>query len=129
MLDMPCYLGTRFLITVIHSFSSVLTQLCTRGTLERKCKNILLFIIDSLISSKLLFDHRHSYCVRDISNNPNKPYYFATCGDDCTVKFWDIRKLDNPLLSRKDHSHWVWSVQYNAYHDQLVLSASSDSQV
>ena len=34
-----------------------------------------------------------------------------------------------PLLIRQDHSHWVWSVQFNLFHDQLVLTSSSDSQV
>ena len=27
------------------------------------------------------------------------------------------------------HSHWVWSARYNQFHDQLVLSAGSDSRV
>ncbi|CAI8006312.1 EARP and GARP complex-interacting protein 1 [Geodia barretti] len=48
---------------------------------------------------------------------------------DCRTKFWDARKLTTPLLCRQDHSHWIWSVQYNLFHDQLVLTASSDSQV
>lgn len=74
-------------------------------------------------------DQVHGPCVRGIDYNPNKPHHFASCGDDCTVKFWDSRHLQSPLLTRHDHSHWVWSVQFNLFHDQLVLSASSDSQV
>ena len=67
--------------------------------------------------------------MRGMDFNPNKPYHFASCGDDCSVKFWDSRKLDSPLATRQDHSHWIWSVQYNLFHDQLLLTASSDSQV
>lgn len=26
-------------------------------------------------------------------------------------------------------AHWVWSVRYNGFHDQLVLACSSDSRV
>ncbi|KAI6655018.1 Protein TSSC1 [Oopsacas minuta] len=71
----------------------------------------------------------HSLTTRDVDFNPNKPYHIATGGDDCQVKFWDIRQLTNPLITRKDHTHWVWGVQYNPNHDQLVISCSSDSNV
>ena len=43
---------------------------------------------------------------RDLDFNPNKQYYLATCGDDCRVKFWDIRKPTAPLKVLVDHSHW-----------------------
>lgn len=74
-------------------------------------------------------DRVHEQQVRDIDFNPNKMYHFATCGDDCQVNFWDSRKTSDPLLTREDHTHWVWSVRFNPTHDQLVLSSSSDSQV
>ena len=28
-----------------------------------------------------------------------------------------------------NHSHWIWSVRYNLYHDQLILTCSSDCRV
>ncbi|XP_037084923.1 EARP and GARP complex-interacting protein 1-like [Pollicipes pollicipes] len=67
--------------------------------------------------------------VRDMDFNPNKQYYLATCGDDCRVKFWDIRKPTEPLQVIADHSHWVWTVRFNHFHDQLVLTSSSDWRV
>lgn len=67
--------------------------------------------------------------VRDLDFNPNAQYYFATCGDDFESKFWDIRKLDSPVVSLLNHSHWIWSIRYNQFHDQLVLTCSSDSRV
>jgi WD40 repeat protein len=49
----------------------------------------------------------HNFQVRDLDFNPNKQYYFATCGDDCAVRFWDFR---NPSAALKVlehcHSHW-----------------------
>ncbi|RHY39581.1 hypothetical protein DYB34_004771 [Aphanomyces astaci] len=71
----------------------------------------------------------HFQCTRDIDYNPNKPYYMASGGDDGLVKFWDIRKPKAALLTLPSHSHWVWCVKYNRFHDQLVLSSSSDSSV
>lgn len=74
-------------------------------------------------------DNAHSQVVRGMDHNPNQMYHFATCGDDCCAKFWDARKLEKPLITRQDHSHWVWSVRFNPHYDQLVLTSSSDSQV
>lgn len=74
-------------------------------------------------------ENAHGQLVRDLDFNPNKQYYLVSCGDDCKVKFWDTRKTTEALKVLSQHSHWVWSVKYNHFHDQLVLSSSSDSRV
>jgi len=71
----------------------------------------------------------HPPCVRDIDYNPNKPHHIVTGGDDYMVCFWDLRKCNQPLQQLDHHSHWVWSVKYNRFHDQLVLSGSTDGAV
>ncbi|XP_054167172.1 EARP-interacting protein homolog [Oppia nitens] len=71
----------------------------------------------------------HSQLVRDLDFNPNAQYYLSSCGDDCETRFWDVRNTSAPVLSVTNHSHWVWSVRYNLFHDQLVLTSSSDSRV
>ena len=50
--------------------------------------------------------HAHSHTVRDVGYNPNKPRTVATCGDDCLVKFWDLRKASEPVKRLSGHSHW-----------------------
>merc|ERR1711874_90141 len=67
--------------------------------------------------------------VRSLDFNPNKQYYLATGGDDGVTSVWDTRDTGQPLVTSRDHSHWVWSVRYNTFHDQLLLSSSSDSHV
>ncbi|GAU99044.1 hypothetical protein RvY_10099 [Ramazzottius varieornatus] len=74
-------------------------------------------------------DNPHGYMTRQLDFNQNKPYDVATCGDDCTVKLWDTRNTSSSLRVLADHSHWVWCVKYNPFHDQLILSSSSDSRV
>lgn len=48
----------------------------------------------------------HKFQVRDVDFNPNKQYYMATCGDDCAVRFWDVRNQKDPLKDIRAHSHW-----------------------
>jgi WD40 repeat protein len=67
--------------------------------------------------------------VRTVDFNPNKPYSLATGGDDGCIKFWDTRSCNEPLKILEQHTHWVWSVRYNHFHDQLLLSSGSDSKV
>ncbi|KAF8939082.1 WD40-repeat-containing domain protein [Dissophora ornata] len=65
-----------------------------------------------------------------IDYNPNRPFQIATGGDDCKVRIWDVRDpTAGPIMTIQDHTHWVWSVAYNKFHDQLVLTSSSDCQV
>ena len=80
-----------------------------------------------IILQPAIFD---SFNFRSIDFNPNKQYQLATAGDDGAVRFWDIRQAANgPVAARTgDHSHWIWSVRYNAFHDQLILTSSSDGK-
>ena len=71
----------------------------------------------------------HNGSVRDIDFNPNAQYVLASAGDDCESRFWDIRNPSRPSVSLRSHSHWIWSIRFNQFHDQLVLTASSDSHV
>ncbi|KAH0950571.1 hypothetical protein HN011_004894 [Eciton burchellii] len=71
----------------------------------------------------------HSQIIRDLDFNANRQYFLSTCGDDGYMKFWDVRLPTEPVLSRMEHSHWVWNIRINRFHDQLVLTSSSDSRV
>ena len=71
----------------------------------------------------------HGLSARDVDFNPNKPYCFLSCGDDGKIKFWDFRKTASPMKVLSGHSHWVTRAKFNPFHDQLVLSGSSDSTV
>ncbi|XP_017842994.2 EARP-interacting protein homolog [Drosophila busckii] len=74
-------------------------------------------------------DDAHGQMVRDLDCNPNKQCHFVTGGDDGYLKVWDCRTVKSPVFERSDHSHWVWSVRFNTFHDQLLLSSSSDCKV
>ena len=50
--------------------------------------------------------HAHKTMVRDVDYNPNKPRFVASCGDDCSTRFWDLRKSAEPVKVLSGHSHW-----------------------
>lgn len=67
--------------------------------------------------------------IRSIDFNPNSQYYLASGGDDCRANIWDLRQTSRPTIHLQPHKHWIWSVRYNPFHDQLLLSAGSDARV
>lgn len=71
----------------------------------------------------------HSQPVRDLDVNPNKAFHVATGGDDSILKIFDVRNSKEPVFSRRDHLHWIFSVSFNKFHDQLLLTGSSDGKV
>ncbi|CAG8433077.1 10706_t:CDS:2 [Diversispora eburnea] len=77
----------------------------------------------------IIFENSHSVLVRALDFNPNKPHQFASAGDDCKVRFWDLRNTSESIKEISDHTHWVWAIAYNRFHDQLFLSSGSDCQV
>lgn len=74
-------------------------------------------------------EEAHTQPVRDIDCNPNKPFHVATVGDDSMLKIWDIRNSKEAVFKRNDHQHWIFSVRFNTFHDQLILTSSSDGKV
>lgn len=74
-------------------------------------------------------DDAHSQPVRCIDVNPNKAFHVATAGDDSSLKIWDVRNNKEPVFVRRDHKHWIFSVTFNKFHDQLLLTSSSDLKV
>ncbi|XP_049879717.1 EARP and GARP complex-interacting protein 1 [Pectinophora gossypiella] len=73
-------------------------------------------------------DNAHRQLVRDLDFNPNRQFQLASVGDDAALNIWDYRNGKEPIFTRTDHSHWVWTVRYNAYHEQLLLTGSSDAR-
>ena len=69
------------------------------------------------------------FIFRDLDFNILRQYYLATCSDDGYMKFWDIRNTSEPVISKMEHSHWIWSIRINHFYDQLILTSSSDSRV
>ena len=67
--------------------------------------------------------------MRAVDINPNRPYHVVTGGDDALAHLWDVRQLDQPLMTMEGHSHWIWSVAFNPLQDQLLLTSSSDTLV
>lgn len=57
-------------------------------------------------SQTYCIENAHGQLVRDLDFNPNKQYYLASCGDDCKVKFWDTRRVAEPVKTLEEHSHW-----------------------
>lgn len=74
-------------------------------------------------------DDAHSQPIRDLDVNPNKAFHLATAGDDGVLKIFDCRNVKEPVFSRRDHLHWIFSVSFNKFHDQLLLTSSSDGKV
>uniref|UniRef100_A0A383VHU4 EIPR1-like beta-propeller domain-containing protein n=1 Tax=Tetradesmus obliquus TaxID=3088 RepID=A0A383VHU4_TETOB len=73
----------------------------------------------------------HRMRTWDVSWAPGNEHRFVTGGDDCKLRFWDTRMLSRPeaLQEMSGHSHWVWGVAYSPFHEQLLLSSSTDTTV
>ncbi|XP_055621748.1 EARP-interacting protein homolog [Toxorhynchites rutilus septentrionalis] len=76
-----------------------------------------------------VIEDAHNQLVRDLDCNPNKQCHIVTGGDDGVMKIWDFRNTKEHIFARSDHHHWIWNVRFNTYHDQLLLSSSSDGKV
>jgi WD40 repeat protein len=77
-----------------------------------KINEVFIFYLNYLFKNNLFrcsfsIDNAHPPYVRDIDYNPNRQYHLMTCGDDCRVKFWDVRKPNECLKILTDHSHWL----------------------
>lgn len=70
----------------------------------------------------------HAY-VRDVDYNPKKQHLVVTAEDESGLRLWDLRMPRLPIGELPGHAHWTWAVIHNPEHDQLILSAGTDSAV
>lgn len=86
---------------------------------------------DTRDSNNIAFEipNAHIQPLRDLDVNPNKAFMLASVADDCALKIWDARNNKAPIFSRRDHQHWITSVSFNKFHDQLILTSSTDGTV
>lgn len=86
---------------------------------------------DTRDTNNLAFEipNAHIQPIRDLDVNSNKPFTLATVADDSALKIWDVRNNKAPIFSRRDHQHWIFSVSFNKFHDQLILTSGSDGSV
>jgi WD40 repeat protein len=70
----------------------------------------------------------HAADVLDVAFNPNKPWWICTGGRDGFLRCWDAR---NPRAAAEFRagSHWVTRTIPSASHEQLILTAGTDSKV
>ena len=84
----------------------------------------------------------HKNTILSIDHNPNKPYYIVTSSKDRTTKFWELRSNNNNNKNNIDnnvskielkillnHSHWIYNCKFNRFHDQLLITSSSDKNI
>ena len=81
-----------------------------------------------------LMAHLHTALSFSLSLSFFLSFFLCVCvssagGEDRKLRIWDLRKPDQALTVLGAHSHWVWTVKYNRFHDQLLLSAGSSSSV
>eukprot|EP00127_Corallochytrium_limacisporum_P002148 Clim_evm42s108 gene=Clim_evmTU42s108 len=71
----------------------------------------------------------HPQQTLSVDFNHNRNHLLVSSGVDGCIRFWDVRNMSEPLRIDEHHNHWAWSVKYNQFHDQLLLSCGSDSRV
>jgi WD40 repeat protein len=82
----------------------------------------------SVVSTLTNVSSNNGVCL-DIDYNPNKPYQILTAYNDNKIRIYDTRRNGELLKVLCGHSHWVTGAKFNRFHDQLILSGSSDSNV
>jgi WD40 repeat protein len=70
----------------------------------------------------------HTPDVLDVAFNPNKPWWLCTGGSDGLLRCWDARN-PKPMAEYHASSHWVTRAIQSVSHEQLILTAGTDSKV
>jgi hypothetical protein len=67
------------------------------------------------------------YRIRSFDVNPNRPDWVSVACDDRSINTFDIRDTRRFQLETA-HTHWIWSLRFNPFHDRLILSCGSDNR-
>lgn len=66
--------------------------------------------------------------VRALDFNPNKPNQIASAGDDCKVRFWDLRNTTESIKEISDHTHWYLKSDHSK-HGFIMICLNINSSI
>ena len=93
------------------------------------CSDTLRCLDLRTMTETVTIEGAHEMAARDVDFSKTNQHLLASGGDDCHTCVWDLRKPSDPVVKVSSHSHWVWQARFNPYHEQLLLTSSSDSLV
>lgn len=95
------------ILIVSMNWQRRMNHVCEAGTFEvQSFPHSTPCLIQNALRSSFAIDQAHSVLVRSIDFNSNKPNYIVTAGDDCKIRFWDVRNTKQCLKQISGHSHW-----------------------
>jgi WD40 repeat protein len=87
-----------------------------------------IWVIDRRASTEKSVGHipkAHEEIVTSIDFNPNRQNTILSSSQDRTLKVWDLRRPELPILIHEHPSNPIESVRYNPVYDQLMVFAST----
>ena len=89
-----------------------------------------IFICD-LTSQKIInqINDFKNNSILSIQYDPSNSYILCSTGTDYSIKFWDLRKSDIELGGIYNNSHWIWCNKFNQNYSNMLITASSSSNV
>jgi len=98
--------------------------------LSSRGPNALVFDVRNASDPVISFQAAAGGKVRSVDVNPNRSHICLAAGDDGALRFFDTRHSALPIQTLYGgHTHWVTRARYNPFHDQLVLTSSTDGAV
>ena len=85
-------------------------------------------IREKLNSSKPSLAVEMKYRIRSFDVNPNRPDWVSVACDDRSINTFDIREANKKYQLETAHTHWIWNLRFNPFHDRLILSSGSDNR-
>ena len=89
-----------------------------------------IFICD-LTSQKIInqINDFKNNSILSLQYDPSNSYILCSSGTDYSIKFWDLRKSDIELGGIYNNSHWIWCNKFNQNYSNMLITASSSSNV
>ena len=91
-------------------------------------KTLNIFDIRESSSSNPSLSVDMKYRIRSFDVNPNRPDWVSVATDDRSINTFDIRESSKKSKLESAHTHWIWSLRFNPFHDRLILSSGSDNR-
>ena len=88
-----------------------------------------IIILDQNLQDIRTLEKAHDMAVNCIDINVNKNNQILTTANENFLKFWDIRKIDQPNLVITDTQSFITSASFNSFYDQLVLYSLDNGSV
>ena len=109
------------------SESTVLVSDWAENTIISGCKDRLFSVLDTRENEPMIYQNVHAEEICGTKFSPFNKNIIVTSSNDCSVKIWDLRNIENPITTYMEHVAAIRALAFSPKSENIIVTGGGTS--